>query len=66
MVFDGLDAEGGRDMRLPRARPPDRYDILGTIKEVTPVELPNQGLVYITGSEVEARQIFIGGEAGDL
>lgn len=59
MVFDGLDTEGGRDMRFPCARPPDQYDILGAIEEVTPVELPNQGLVYIAGSEVHNPEALI-------
>ena len=55
MVFDGLDTEGGRDMRFPCARPPDQYDILGAIEEVTPVELSNQRLIHITGTSLAAK-----------
>ena len=41
----------------------DQDDILGPIHELTAMQGPDGGLVYLAGGEVEARKVFIGREA---
>ena len=53
MMFDGLNAEGGRDMGFSFARAADQHDVLRAIHELAAVQCPDSGLVDLAGGEVE-------------
>ena len=66
VVFDSLDADGCGEMGLACARSANEHDIVGGFDEVTAVELPDQGFIDLAAGEVEAGQVAIGREAGNL
>jgi hypothetical protein len=66
VVLDGLDAEGRRDMGLARARAADQDHVLSPVDELAAMQSPAGGFVDLAGGEVEARDVFIGREAGGL
>ena len=45
VVLDGLDADRGGEMRLPRAGAADQDDIVGVFQELASVELTRERLV---------------------
>ena len=64
MMFNGLDAEGGRDIVLRGAWSTDQDDVLGPVHELTAVQLTHRGFVDLAGGEVEARDVLVGRKAG--
>lgn len=52
VMFDGLNAEGCRDMGLASARATDQNDVLRTVDELTAMQGPDGGLVDLAGGEV--------------
>ena len=66
MMLDGLDAEGGRDMRFASARATDKHDVLRPIHELASVQLAHRGFVDLAGGEVEAGDVLVGREASGL
>ena len=66
MMFDGLDAEGRRDMGLAGARPADQNDVLGPIHELAAMQRPDGSLIDLTRREVEAREVLVGREPRGL
>src|ERR1700729_243488 len=53
-------------MGLACARSAHEHDVVGGFDKVAAVELPNQGLIDFAAGEVEAGQVTIGREAGNL
>ena len=45
VMLDGLDADSGRQMRLPRSGAADEDDVVGVLQELTSVELAHERLV---------------------
>src|ERR1700729_2886091 len=66
VMLDGLDADRGGEMRLPRAGAADQDDIMGVIQELAAVELTRERLVDLAAGEVEAGKIAIVWKAGGL
>src|ERR1700734_4375252 len=66
VMLDGLDADRGGEMRLPRAGAADQDDIMGVIQELAAVELTCERLVDLAAGEVEAGKIAIVWKAGGL
>ena len=66
VMFDGLDADRGGEMRLARAGAADQDDIVGVFQELASVELAQLRLVDLAAGEVEASKIAIVREASGL
>ena len=66
MVDDGLDADGGSQVRLAGAGPADQHDVLGFVQELAAVQRTHQRLVDSALFEVEAGEIAVRREAGHL
>jgi hypothetical protein len=49
-MLDGLDADRGREMRLPRAGAADKDDIVGVFQELAAMELTGERLVDLAAS----------------
>ena len=60
VMLDGLDADRGGEMRLPRAGAADQDDIMGVIQELAAVELTRERLVDLAAGEVEAGKVSDG------
>ena len=66
VMFDGLNAEGGRQMRFSCSGTSDEDDIVGIVDELAVMELSHQSFIGLAGGKVESGQIFVGGEARRL
>src|SRR6202795_3782717 len=66
VMCDGLDADRGGEMRLPRTGAADQDDIVGVFQELAAMELTRERLVDLTAGEVEAGEIAIVRKAGGL
>ncbi len=66
MMFDRLNAEGRRQMRLSGSGSSDEDDIIGIVDELAAMELSHQRFIELAGGEVESGQILVGGEARHL
>jgi hypothetical protein len=66
VMLDGLDADCGGEMRLPRAGAADQDDVVGVFQKLASVELARQRLVDLAADEVEASKIAIVREASGL
>ena len=66
MMLNGLDANGCRQMRFPRARSADQDGVMRVLQELAAMELAHQGLVDLAAGEVEACEIAIVREASGL
>src|ERR1700728_2430346 len=66
VMLDGLAADRGGEMRLPRAGAADQDDIMGVSQELAAVELTRERLVDLAAGEVEAGEIAIVREASRL
>ena len=66
VMLDGLDADRGGEMRLPRAGAADQDDIVGVFQELASVESAQLRLVDLAAGEVEASKIAIIREASGL
>src|SRR5580693_3218153 len=66
VMFDGLDADRGGEMRLARAGAADQDDIVGVFQELAAMKLTRERLVDLAAGEVEAGQVSIVREAGGL
>src|ERR1700690_1909304 len=64
VMLDGLDADRGGEMRLPRAGAADQDDIVRILQELASVELTRKRLVDLAAGEVEASKVSIVREAG--
>ena len=62
-ILDGLNAEGGRNMRFPSTRPADQDHVLSCVHELTSVQLAHEGFVDLAGSEVKTREILVSRKA---
>ena len=60
VVLDGLDGQSRRDMGFAGAWAAYQHHILGTIQEVTTVQLAHGRLIDLAGGEVEAGEILVG------
>src|SRR6202165_3799324 len=66
VMLDGLDADRGGEMRLPRAGAAAQGAIVRLFQELASVELAQQRLVDLAAGEVEASKIAIVREASGL
>jgi hypothetical protein len=66
VMLDGLDADRRSEMRLARAGAADQDDVVGVFQELAAMELTGERLVDLAAGEVEAGEIAIVLEAGDL
>ena len=64
VMLDGLDADCGGEMRLPRAGAADQDDIVRILQELAAVQLTRERLVDLAAGEVEASKVAIGSESG--
>ena len=64
VMLDGLDADRGGEMRLPRAGAADQDDIVGVFQELAAMKLTGERLVDLAAGEVEAGKVAIVWEAG--
>src|ERR1700735_4176702 len=64
VMLDGLDADRGGEMRLPRAGAADQNDIVGVFQELAAMELTRKRLVDLAAGEVEAGKVSIVRKAG--
>lgn len=62
-VFDGLVAEGGRDMGLAGARTADQHDVLRAFDQLAAVQSSDGGLIDLAGGEIKACEALVGWEA---
>ena len=58
MMLNGLYTQGRRDMGFAGTGPADKHDILGVFYELTQMQLADQRLIDLTGSEVISRQVL--------
>ena len=66
VMFDGLDADGRGEMRLPRAGAADQDDVVSVLQELAAMKLTGQRLVDLAAGEVEAGEVAIVRESGGL
>src|ERR1700692_4686492 len=66
VMLDGLDADRGGEMRLPRAWAADQNALGGVFRELATMELTCERLVDLAAGEVEAGKVAIVLEAGGL
>ena len=66
MMFDGLDADSGGEMRLAGAGAADQDDIVSVFQELTAMDLTRERLVDLAAGEVEAGEIAIVRKASGL
>merc|ERR1711965_195347 len=66
VMFDGLDAEGGRKMRLPGSGAPEEDGIVSLLDELAAVKLAHERLVDFAAGKVESVQVPVGWKACHL
>src|SRR5208283_3496969 len=66
VMFDGLNAESRRQMRLSGSGASDEDDIVGLVDELAPMELSHQRFVDLARGKIESGQILVSGEARRL
>jgi len=63
MMLNGLDTNGGRDMRFGCSRSTDQNHIFSRIHELATMELAHERFIDLAGGEVEPGQVFVSREA---
>src|ERR1700692_2242415 len=66
VLLDGLDADRGGEMRLPRAGAADQDDVVSVLQELAAVKLVYERLVDLAAGEVEAGEVAIVRESSGL
>ena len=59
MVLDGLDADGGGQMRLACSWPANQDGVMSILQELAAVKLANEGFIDLATGKIEACEIPI-------